>query len=224
MDSGAQAPLTLVNMIGIRALTLCLVAALPIAAAADVRVIDGDTLDLDGTIIRLEGIDAPELDQTCDGWDCGKAATEELVEITKGRDISCVGHGRDDYGRVIATCHAGGVDLGETLVDKGLALAFRRYSDSYTEVEARARDARAGMWRGRFEAPWDFRARQWDAAQQTAPEGCPIKGNISKNGRIYHMPWSKWYARTRIDPSKGERWFCDENEAQAAGWRAPYSN
>ena len=201
---------------------LALSLALP--AAAELRVVDGDTLILDGTVIRLEGIDAPEADQTCNGWACGKAATEELVEITKGRDISCEGHGRDDFDRLIATCRAGGVDIGESLVDKGLALAFRRYSDSYVEVEGRARAARAGVWSGRFEAPWDFRARQWQAAAQIAPEGCPIKGNISKNGHIYHMPWSRWYARTRIDTSKGERWFCDEVEAQAAGWRAPYGN
>ena len=46
-----------------------------------------------------------------------------------------------------------------------------------------------------------------------------IKGNITDNGRIYHMPWSPWYGKVRIDPARGERWFCNENEAMAAGWR-----
>jgi endonuclease YncB( thermonuclease family) len=49
--------------------------------------------------------------------------------------------------------------------------------------------------------------------------GCDIKGNISGNGRIYHLPGGAHYARTRIDESRGERWFCSESEARAAGWR-----
>jgi endonuclease YncB( thermonuclease family) len=58
--------------------------------------------------------------------------------------------------------------------------------------------------------------------QSAEPQGaCRIKGNISDNGRIYHVPGGKWYDRTEIDPAKGERWFCSEQEALAAGWRAP---
>jgi len=107
-------------------------------------------------------------------------------------------------------------------VDKGLAWAFTRYSDSYTGREARARAEGTGVWSGAFTPPWDYRAARWASAAAEAPEGCPIKGNISKGGRIYHAPWSPWYAKTRIDTSKGERWFCSEDEAVAAGWRAPY--
>ena len=48
-----------------------------------------------------------------------------------------------------------------------------------------------------------------------------IKGNVARDGeRIYHTPWSPWYGRTKISEGKGERWFCDEGAAQAAGWRA----
>jgi hypothetical protein len=53
----------------------------------------------------------------------------------------------------------------------------------------------------------------------SAPEACAIKGNISANGRIYHRPGQRDYARTRINPAQGERWFCTEDEARAAGWR-----
>ncbi len=52
-------------------------------------------------------------------------------------------------------------------------------------------------------------------------DGCMIKGNISSSGRIYHVPGSDSYDKTRIDGSKGERWFCTEAEAKAAGWRPP---
>jgi hypothetical protein len=63
-------------------------------------------------------------------------------------------------------------------------------------------------------------ADRWERAAETPPAGCPIKGNIGAEGeRIYHTPWSPWYARTKIDEDKGERWFCDEAEAIEAGWR-----
>lgn len=85
-----------------------------------------------------------------------------------------------------------------------------------------ARHARVGIWATAFETPWDFRSKRWAVAQQNAPDGCPIKGNISKNGeRIYHTPWSHAYGRTAIDAEAGERWFCSEADAIAAGWRPP---
>lgn len=65
--------------------------------------------------------------------------------------------------------------------------------------------------------------KRWERAAAASPRpGCPIKGNINRDGeRIYHTPWSPWYERVQIDESQGERWFCDEAEAEAAGWRAP---
>lgn len=60
------------------------------------------------------------------------------------------------------------------------------------------------------------------AATDKSPEKCRIKGNISSKGeRIYHTPKSRWYSRTKISTSKGERWFCSEAEARKAGWRPP---
>jgi hypothetical protein len=77
------------------------------------------------------------------------------------------------------------------------------------------------IWQSESQLAWEYRADRWARAATEAPEGCPIKGNISKKGeRIYHAPWSPAYAETRIDESKGERWFCDEAEAIAASWRA----
>ena len=113
------------------------------------------------------------------------------------------------------------IEIGAVLVEEGLAWAFTRYSVDYVEAEAVARQAHIGIWQGDYEAPWDYRARKWAEAAQAAPEGCPIKGNISSGGKIYHPPWSPWYGKTRINTSKGERWFCSEDEAIAAGWRAP---
>ncbi|NNE89640.1 MAG: thermonuclease family protein, partial [Silicimonas sp.] len=82
----------------------CIALAVASAAFAQTRVIDGDTLEIAGTIYRLNGVDAPEHGQKCGDWNCGSAATEALVEITKGRDVTCDALSEDGYGRVIATC------------------------------------------------------------------------------------------------------------------------
>ena len=140
----------------------------------------------------------------------------------KDGPVDCLARDQDVYGRIVATCAADGVDVGGTLVAEGLAWAFVRYSEDYVGEQAKAKAARAGIWQGEAEAPWDYRENRWARAAAASPRpGCPIKGNISvRSGEhIYHTPWSASYARTKIDTSKGERWFCDEAEAIAAGWR-----
>ncbi len=191
------------------------------AVSAETRVIDGDTLEVDGEIYRLNGIDAPEHGQKCGAWTCGADATEALADLVEDEKVICDPLTRDGYGRTVATCFVGNVDLGGTLVDKGVAWAFRKYSDAYVAQEDAARAARVGIWSGRFQPPWAFREQRWQSASE-GPNGCRIKGNISRNGKIYHAPWSPWYGRTKVNEAKGERWFCDEAEAVAAGWRAPY--
>lgn len=193
------------------------------------RVIDGDTLEVGAVRIRLHGVDAPESRQSCLAggrrWPCGERATRALVGRIAGRALSCEERDRDRYGRVVAVCRAGGEDLNRWMVSRGFALAYRRYSRDYVGEEASARDARVGMWRGDFVPPWDWRrgerlAGSRPAPKSTARSGCRIKGNIGRNGgRIYHVPGGQYYDRTRIDPSRGERWFCTEAAARAAGWR-----
>lgn len=103
------------------------------------------------------------------------------------------------------------------MVREALACSFCRYSSDYND-----RAARVGIWEAQTEPAWDYRAHRWDVALQDAPEGCPIKGNINREGeRIYHAPWSPWYARTKVNEATGEKWFCSEGDALAAGWRAP---
>ncbi|MEL7344082.1 MAG: thermonuclease family protein [Pseudomonadota bacterium] len=187
-------------------------------------MVDGDTLEIDGTIYRLNGIDAPEHGQRCGDWACGSDATNALADLVKGRDVTCQPIAQDRYGRVIATCFTGGRDISAAMIDNGLAWAFLKYSDAYETHQLVSKEKAQGVFSDDYAAPWDFRERRWKAAQgqeRDAPSGCPIKGNISENGRIYHAPWSPWYDRTRINEGKGERWFCSESEAVAAGWRAP---
>ncbi len=108
--------------------------------------------------------------------------------------------------------------MGAVLVTRGLARAYLRYSDRYAEIEKAAVVAGRGIFGSDMAAPEAHR-EQGAAVAQTAPAGCVIKGNISANGRIYHLPGQEHYDRTRIDEARGERWFCSEAEAQAAGWR-----
>lgn len=191
------------------------------------EVVDGDTIRLGDTVVRLADIDAPELGQRCDGpralRRCGVVATNRLAERIAGETVTCEVTELDAYGRSIATCSHSGQDLSAWLVAEGLALAFVRYSDRLLPLQEEAEAKQAGLWQASLEPPWEYRARRWQAAGETAPDGCAIKGNISQSSgdRIYHTPWSPHYQRTRITESKGERWFCTEGEALAAGWRPP---
>ena len=190
----------------------------------DVRVIDGDTIAIGETRIRLEGIDAPETAQTCKRkwfgtWPCGTAATEALSRLIGSKPVSCEPGGLDKYGRTLAVCFVDGHDINAQMVRQGYAWAFVRYSTSYVKEEAAAKAEGLGIWQGEAMPAWEFRAKRWAAVEQQTPEGCAIKGNVTRNGRIYHMPWSPWYAQIRIEPDKGKRWFCTEAEAIAAGWR-----
>lgn len=197
------------------------------------KISDGDTIRIRDERIRLLEIDAPERDQVCRGasgadYPCGARATEALRKLVGGAPVVCVYEERDRYGRPLARCSARGRDLGEAMIASGMAVVYRDRPELYGEAEARAKARGLGMWEGDFVAPWDFRAgktlapltgRQLDEALDARKSGCAIKGNISGSGRIYHMPGQADYERARIDAAKGERWFCTEAEAVAAGWR-----
>lgn len=145
-------------------------------------VVDGDTLTVQGQRIRLYGIDAPESDQLCqrDGtpWRCGQAATVALTEFIGRRPVRCVPkdrepasfeQGRYRYGRVIAVCWVGGVELNRWLVAEGHALAYRHYSSDYVTDEAQAKLARKGVWDSEFEPPWVWRHGSNGAGRRSAP-------------------------------------------------------
>ena len=108
------------------------------------------------------------------------------------------------------------------MVRAGLALAYREFGDDYVDEENEARAARRRAWNGEFTPAWEQRLT--GGARPNNPSNCRdtgIKGNINRDGeRIYHIPGSSSYDETSIDESKGERWFCSEDEARSAGWRA----
>ena len=132
------------------------------------RVIDGDTLILNGKRIRLKGIDAPELHQTCRRadnrpWLCGRRARAALRALIRGKRLSCRAVDHDRYGRTVAYCRIladddrKGEDVGLALIKKGLAIARPDAPLSYRLAERRARQARIGLWQGPFLDPATWR-------------------------------------------------------------------
>lgn len=130
------------------------------------HAVDGDTLDIGDERIRLIGIDAPEDGQTCQAageeWRCGDAATATLATMIGMAEVRCEVYGRDRYQRALAVCYAGEVDLNGAMVRSGSALAwYPEHSavagPSYAAEQATAKAARAGMWRGEFTPPWEWR-------------------------------------------------------------------
>jgi endonuclease YncB( thermonuclease family) len=224
---------------------------LPAAAnAADItgvpRIRDGDQVQIGSTRIRLNGIDAPSVDQLClnnsgERWTCGVAARDELVKHVDNKTWVCHVLRTDRRGRQNARCEVDGEDIQKWMVKSGWAMAFVRQSHDYDADEKAAREAKAGMWQGAFIAPWDWRVRNKktvilgaakppdnanaillaSASGSVAPSpDCTIKGNVNGAGEcIYHTPKSRWYARIEMKISKGTRWFCSVEDAEAAGCR-----
>ncbi|OYW61974.1 MAG: hypothetical protein B7Z30_00560 [Rhizobiales bacterium 12-68-15] len=136
-------------------------AAEPVVGRA--TVIDGDTLEIHGERIRIDGIDAPESRQTChdrateEDVRCGQHAALWLSDLIGAQTVTCQEAGRDRYKRMLAHCEVAGQDVGAAMVEAGWALAYVRYSREYEAQEERARNAKAGIWQWKFVAPWDWR-------------------------------------------------------------------
>jgi endonuclease YncB( thermonuclease family) len=142
-------------------------------------VIDGDTIDIHGTRIRLHGIDAPESGQPCTingkAWPCGRRAAFALSDKIKGHTVECRPKDTDRYGRSVAVCRANGDDVSGWMVEQGWAVAYRRYSLDYVNEERHAANARRGIWQGEFEAPEDWRRNHSVRTTSPRSEGSPAK-------------------------------------------------
>jgi endonuclease YncB( thermonuclease family) len=210
------------------------------------KIREGDQILIGNTRIRLGGIDAPSADQLClntkgERWTCGVAARDELIKYAENKSWTCHTRQTDRRGRLVARCEVDGEDIQKWLVRNGWALSYARFSHDYDDDEKEAREAKAGMWQGAFIAPWDWRVRNKKTAVLGAtkpPENantillasasgsvapspdCTIKGNVNRSGEcIFHKPTSRWYAKIQMHISKGTRWFCSVEDAEAAGCR-----
>jgi endonuclease YncB( thermonuclease family) len=126
------------------------------------RVIDGDTIEIEGQRIRLTGIDAPESSQLCEragkSYNCGREAAVALVEHIGENTVTCLPRGKDRYSRILALCSVNHHYVNQWMVQTGHAVAFRKYGVEYVPDEDEARIAKRGLWAGTFQMPWDYRA------------------------------------------------------------------
>jgi endonuclease YncB( thermonuclease family) len=136
--------------------------------AGHARVVDGDSLELNGARIRLHGIDAPEARQECRDraghpYACGRASARALATAIAGRTVTCRAVEHDRYDRDVAICSVDGSDLAETMVRAGHALDYPQHSRGrYAAAQREARAARRGIWDGTFEDPQVWRRLHGD--------------------------------------------------------------
>jgi endonuclease YncB( thermonuclease family) len=220
--------------------------------AADAVIKDGDTLKLGTSLVRLEGVDAPELDQMCldehgADWTCGIAARDALIGLIGNRAVNCHDNGpAPGYPETrLGICWVTDepVSLNQQLVRGGWALNFDP-KRSFKADQERAQENRRGLWKGCFVAPWDLRNWRKDTAkllgpacgelastrnrlfpdQIEMPPGCPIKGKVAVRARAlgYRGIYHLESCRSYQAAKKPNRWFCSEDEAKAAGFRKSY--
>ena len=127
----------------------------------ELRVVDGDTIHLNGEKIRFNGIDTPELKQTCINEGvinpCGITAKEMLIKKIGNNKVECISEGKDQYKRTLAECFVNSESLSSYLVRSGYAFAYRRYSKKFIKDEDYAKLNKIGMWSMEFDYPWDYR-------------------------------------------------------------------
>jgi len=200
-----------------------------------IRVVDGDTIEIEsGEKVRYIGIDTPETVDPRKTVQCfGVEASKKNKELVEGKmvrlekDIT----DRDKYNRLLRYIYIGDTFVNLELVKQGFAYSYSyppdiKYQSQFVKAQQEAREAKRGLWSAcssdtrvnPFVAPQS--PNPSSATQNSASGSCTIKGNISTSGeKIYHLPGCGSYAKTQIEESRGEKWFCTEAEAQSAGWR-----
>ena len=209
----------------------------------------GVTYRLDG--IDTPALDQVCIDEHADAWTCGVEAREQLTRLIGGRAVRCDDLGVDPTARKrhLGVCAVEGetTSLSQLLVRQGFALNVESSATGRFEAdEARARENREGLWKGCFVAPQEFRRGKKDGTllggscradrdqeirevlfpvDLAMPSGCNIKGKFAVRARvtgnlgIYHLQACRSYPAL----TKPDRWFCSEDDAQAAGFRRAYN-
>ena len=148
-----------------RIILILLLFPFSLIAQDDLRIIDGDTIHLNGDKIRFSGIDTPEINQMCkkDEIDipCGEIAKELLIKKIGNAVPICILEDKDQYGRILGECYIGEESLSSYLVREGFAFAYTRYSKKFVEDEQFAIKNKSGMWSMDFIFPWDFRKNKY---------------------------------------------------------------
>ena len=148
-----------------RIILILLLFPFSLIAQDDLRIIDGDTIHLNGDKIRFSGIDTPEINQMCkqDEIDipCGEIAKELLIKKIGNTVPICILQDKDQYGRMLGECYIEKESLSSYLVREGFVFAYTRYSKKFVEDEQFAIKNKSGMWSMDFIFPWDFRKNKY---------------------------------------------------------------
>ncbi len=193
-----------------------------------IRVIDGDTIEIEGgERVRYIGIDTPETIDPRKPVQCfGVEASNKNKELVEGKmarlgkDIT----DRDIYNRLLRYVWVDDIFVNLELVKQGFAYSYSyppdiKYQDQFVKAQQEAREAKQGLWNS-CPAVVPAQVETSAVSEKNSDSSCFIKGNISSSGeKIYHMPGCGSYEKTKVDEARGEKWFCSESEALAAGWR-----
>jgi micrococcal nuclease len=194
------------------------------------RVVDGDTIEIEGgERVRYIGIDTPETVDPRKPVQCfGMEASNKNKEMAEGKTVRLEKDtsDRDKYQRLLRYVYVGDSFINLELVKQGFAYSYSyppdvKYQKEIVAAQQEAEKNKNGLWNAcPVDAGKSATVSKGEVAKNEASGECNIKGNIStSNEKIYHMSGCGSYAKTTIDESRGERWFCTEAEAQAAGWR-----
>ena len=193
------------------------------------EVVDGDTFIVGEAVrVRLLGVDAPEK-----GECFGKEAKEKLSELILGREVVLEKDqtAKDGFDRLLRYVfvyeenpEADNLFVNKTMAREGFAESqyvkpSKRYLSQIQAAEREAEEEKKGMW-DKCDMKSSTATPEREEASESFSEECVIKGNISKNyTKDYFLPGCPNYKRVKVDPRKGEQWFCAEEEAEEAGWQ-----
>lgn len=192
-------------------------------------VIDGDTLQVDGAIVQLYGIDAPELGQLCESdgslWQCGidaALALRKLIDLSRGSFHCSPWQGeRTAADPATYVCEVRHEDVALVLLHNGYGVALPGSFPDYRDAQDEARQARLGIWHSDFVPPWTWRGGVASAVRPSdAERHCSVKGVTGGDGqRLYYVPTDPGYDAITVDPAAGDAVFCSDEDARRAGWR-----
>ncbi|MDO4889238.1 MAG: thermonuclease family protein [Candidatus Saccharibacteria bacterium] len=209
-------------------------------------VVDGDTFKIDfngsETSVRLIGVNTPETVDLRTTVECfGQEASDYLKNLLEGKkvkiEVDSSQTDRDKYNRLLRYTYLNGEDVGYKMISNGYGYEYTynvpyNKQDMYKKAQDEASKNKLGLWADGVCSKSDTTTNKTEDTQSaitptekgpTAENNsadCNIKGNISYSGeKIYHVPGQQYYNSTKINTEYGERWFCSEEEAQAAGWR-----